>query len=72
MRSRRMEKDTARSNELDRIEKEHLQFHEDVRQGFLLLASEEPSRFCVLDASLPPNDIFQQAQDRLLKELCVS
>lgn len=34
----------------DRIETEHLEFHERVREGFLTLAREEPGRWVVIDA----------------------
>lgn len=37
----------------DRLEREDLAFHERVRAGFLALASTEPGRFAVLDASVP-------------------
>ncbi len=33
----------------DRIEKEDIDFHKRVRQGFLDVAKREPSRFCVID-----------------------
>ena len=36
----------------DRFEKEKLAFHEQVRQGYLQLARNEPKRFVVLDALL--------------------
>jgi len=35
----------------DRFERERLQFHEMVRDGYLTLAREEPDRFRVIDAS---------------------
>jgi dTMP kinase len=41
----------------DRMEQEPLAFYEAVRQGYLALAQAEPSRFCVLDATLPPSEI---------------
>lgn len=34
----------------DRLERESLEFHERVREGFLTLASAEPERFVVIDA----------------------
>jgi dTMP kinase len=36
-----------------RFENEQMKFHEEVRNGFLLLAADEPERFVVLDASQP-------------------
>ena len=38
----------------DRFEMEGLAFHERVRQGYHLLAAEEPQRWLVLDATRPP------------------
>jgi thymidylate kinase len=36
-----------------------------VRQGFLSLAREEPQRFLVVDASLPPGEVTQLIWQRL-------
>ena len=44
----RMAGDTPRE---DRFEREHLRFHEMVRDGYLALARNEPDRFRVIDAS---------------------
>ena len=55
--------DTAGLNEADRIESEKLCFHENVRQGFLSLAKAESNRFCVLDASLTEESIFNKAYE---------
>ena len=41
----------------DRLEQEDLAFHERVRAGFLELAREEASRFVVIDASRPRDDV---------------
>lgn len=38
---------------LDRLEQEELQFHREVRQGFLHLADQYPDRIVVVDAALP-------------------
>jgi dTMP kinase len=35
----------------DRFEREAVEFHERVRQGFLALAHEEPDRWCVIDGA---------------------
>ena len=37
----------------DRFEKEEVAFHQKVRAGFLQLATEEPHRWVVIDATLP-------------------
>ena len=44
----------------DRFEREKLEFHEKVRQGFLELARAEPKRFRVIDASRPVPDVANQ------------
>jgi dTMP kinase len=41
----------------DRLERESLQFHERVRQGYLRLAAAEPQRYLVLDATRQPADL---------------
>ncbi len=41
----------------DRLERADLGFHQRVRQGFLLLAQQEPPRFLVLDASKTPDEL---------------
>lgn len=43
--------------EPDRLEAEPLAFHERVRAGFLELAGQEPNRYLVLDAELPPEQV---------------
>jgi dTMP kinase len=47
----------------DRFERERLRFHETVRDGYLILAREEPDRFRVIDAS---GDI-----DSVHRDVCV-
>jgi dTMP kinase len=41
----------------DRLESEHDEFHDRVREAFLSLAAEAPNRFVVLDAELPPEEV---------------
>ncbi|MCF8034246.1 MAG: dTMP kinase [Desulfarculaceae bacterium] len=41
----------------DRMENEGLEFHQQVRQGFLDQAAAEPERIKVVDASQPPEDV---------------
>lgn len=45
----------------DRIEKESLQFHHQVRDGFLSLAKENPERIKVIDATQPIEAVFSHA-----------
>ncbi|WP_239679542.1 dTMP kinase [Natronosporangium hydrolyticum] len=49
----------------DRLERESLAFHERVRDAFLDLAADEPSRYLVLDATLPPEEIAAAVLDRV-------
>jgi dTMP kinase len=44
----------------DRLEREDLSFHQRVRAHFLALAGQDPSRYVVLDATLPAVDITTQ------------
>jgi dTMP kinase len=43
----------ARQQARNRMEAESLEFHRRVREGFLIEAENDPSRFLVLDATLP-------------------
>ncbi len=51
-----------------RFENEHLSFHERVRQGYLVLASQEPDRFRIVDAS-PDPEVIQNELRNLVDEL---
>lgn len=44
-------------SDADQIERETLDFHERVRAGFVALAADEPHRWLVVDAQLPPATI---------------
>ncbi len=50
-------KRAANAPALDRIERESIEFHERVRQGFLDLAAQHPERIKTLDAAGTPEDI---------------
>ncbi len=45
----------------DRIEKEDIAFHQKIRMAYLEIAKKEPTRFYVLDASQPPDEVFRHA-----------
>jgi len=49
----------------DATGRESLEFHRRVREGFLELAKDEPDRFVVIDATLPPGDVMQAALDAI-------
>lgn len=59
----------ARRGQPDRLEQADLDFHRRVRAGFLHLAEQTPTRFLVLDATRPADDlsdaIWQAVQARL-------
>jgi dTMP kinase len=54
-----------RARSADRLEAEPTDFHERVRAGFLALASAEPQRYLVLDASRPADELSHEIQDRI-------
>ncbi|HSV08605.1 MAG TPA: dTMP kinase [Candidatus Binatus sp.] len=54
-----------RSGTRDRFEREVVDFHERVRDGFRALAAGEPTRFCVIDATEPADRV----RDRVIAEM---
>lgn len=58
-------KGLARGGRHDRIEREALSFHKRVRNGFLVLAKNEPRRMTVLDTSKPLTWVSQKVLERL-------
>src|SRR5690349_9450567 len=48
----------------DRIESEALAFHQKIRRAFQQIAKKEPERFFQINAELPIEQVFQQAQDK--------
>ncbi len=48
-----------RGRSLDRMEKESLEFHARVREGFLTQAREEPELFLVIDGTRRPGEVFR-------------
>ncbi len=53
----------------DKFEKEGLDFHRRVRDGYLALAAAEPKRWFVVDASLPQAQVASVIWDRVKKAL---
>ena len=45
------------SGVLDRLEQERVEFHERVRDGYLLIARRAPGRFKVVNGALPPDEL---------------
>ncbi len=50
---------------LDRIEKEGLSFHQKVAKGYDYISSIEGDRFCVIDASRTPDEIFEVIKHKI-------
>lgn len=64
-----MEGQRRRSQEKpDRLEQEGISFQQRVREGYLVIASREPERVKVIDASRDQNDVLTEAM-KYLKEL---
>jgi len=58
-----------RGERLDRLESQPRAFHRRVRQGFLEIARKEPKRVRVIDAALPPAQVFENVKSHLLRVL---
>jgi len=54
-----------RTRSADRLKAEPPEFHRRVRAGFLALARAEPSRYLVVDASQPVEQVTQEIKDRI-------
>ena len=54
-----------RASSADRLEAEPLDFHRRVRAGFLELTRTEPSRYLVVDATAPVEEVSQLIKDRI-------
>lgn len=53
----------------DRFEQEAVIFHQEVREGFLKMASEDSQRWHVIDATLPRKDVSRRIWDRVSRFL---
>jgi dTMP kinase len=56
---------SRRARSADRLEAEPADFHLRVRAGFLALARAEPSRYLVLDADRPVEEITREIEERI-------
>ena len=43
--------------EFDRLESEAIEFHQNIRNAYLELAERSPELYCIVDATLPPNEV---------------
>jgi dTMP kinase len=50
----------TRNHNETRFEGLEIDFHKQIRAGFLQIANNEPQRFCVLDARQPPDELHSQ------------
>jgi dTMP kinase len=51
----------------DKIESEKILFHQTIRAAFHAIAKSEPERFHMIDASQPPEVVFQKALEIMIK-----
>lgn len=54
---------------LDNIEKEGMEFHKAVARGYDYIASLEKERFCIIDASLSIEEIFDIIKEKIEEKL---
>lgn len=59
----------ARLSAMDRLDREPLEFHRRIREGFLAEARREPERWVVLDAALSPERVLDEAWQPILDRL---
>lgn len=59
----------SRRGEADRLERESLDFHERVRQGFLDLAAADPARYLVLDGTRDEHQLAAEIAARVARLL---
>ncbi len=45
---------------LDRLEREKIEFHQRLREGYRTLAKQEPQRFKIIDAQADPEQVYAQ------------
>ena len=55
--------------EVNRLDKEKLEFHNKVYDGFMELAKNNPDRYIVIDASKSPDEVAEDAYTKILKRI---
>jgi dTMP kinase len=55
--------------EVNRLDLENIEFHQKVREGYLILADRYPERIVKIDASRPLQQVFEEAKEKLKKVL---
>ena len=58
------------SREVNRLDLEKIEFHQKVRESFLLLAKKYPERFIIIDASKSREEVAKDTLDAILSRLC--
>ncbi|MEI8283326.1 MAG: dTMP kinase [Armatimonadota bacterium] len=56
----------AKRRDVNRLDREPLEFHQKVRNGFLTISREEPERFVILDAEKSPEQLVEEALTAIL------
>lgn len=55
----------AKERKQDRIESEELIFHQKIREAYRSIQEQNPHRFQLIDASLPPAKVFEKAMKKV-------
>ena len=58
------------NREVNRLDLEKIEFHQKVRESFLLLARRFPERFVIIDASKSREEVAKNTLDAILSRLC--
>ena len=66
-----LERRAGAAGEPNRLDREPREFHTRVRDGYLALARAEPTRFLVLDASIPPEALEAKVWEGVVPRLAV-
>ena len=50
---------------LDRLEREKIEFHRRLREGYQIIAKQEPERLKIIDAQVSPEQVYTQIQEAI-------